>query len=250
MNVGTRESVALARGTILALRGKKVIPEVVVCPPFVALSEVRKVVARSHVGLGAQNMHGEEQGAFTGEISSRMLVELDVTHVILGHSERRHEFGETDEMVNKKVLRALEAGLVPIVCVGETSEEREKGEAKSVVEGQLRKAFAEARLRGKTFVLVAYEPVWAIGTGSPATVSDAVEMHEFVLGIMKDIFPSMKNGQIKVLYGGSVDGEDAYGFLREDAVDGVLVGGASIKPTQLNEILAAAIDVIEGQQAE
>lgn len=247
MNVGTRESVALARGVLLALRGKKVLPEVVVCPPHVALGEVRKVVARSHVALGAQNVFWEEQGAFTGEISTRMLVEVGATHVIIGHSERRHLFGETDEGVNKKLIHALLAGLVPIVCVGETKAQRDAGQAREAVAAQVRGAVRSLHLRHKERVLFAYEPVWAIGTGAAAAPADAVAMHQWIRSLVPEFLPGIKSDQFGVLYGGSADAHNAYSFLREDDVDGLLVGGASVKLSEFAHILDAASEVLEAR---
>ena len=250
MNVGTRESVALVRGVLLALRGKKMLPEVVVCPSFMALGEVRKIIAHSHVFLGAQNVHFEDHGAFTGEISSRMLSEVGVTHVLLGHSERRNLFGETDEMVNKKLIHALAVGLVPILCVGEGQEARRPGgteEAQKVVAGQLRGAFKGLHLRHKERILIAYEPVWAIGTGVAAKPADAVSMHVFIRSLVPDLLPGIKSSQFSILYGGSVDGANAYDFLREDEVDGLLVGGASVKLSEFTKVLQSAMEVIEAR---
>jgi triosephosphate isomerase len=247
MTVGSRESAALARGVVLALRGKKVLPEVIVCPSFVSIPEVRKVVARSHVSLGAQDMFWEETGAFTGATSPRMLEEFGVSHVILGHSERRMHLGETGEMVNKKVRRALESGLVPIVCVGETKEQRASGGAEDAVAAQVHEALSGARLRAKDRLLIAYEPVWAIGSGRPATPKDAATMHAFVRTHAANVVGERE--KIRVLYGGSVDGENAFSFLRETEVDGVLVGSASVKLNQFSGILDAAIDVLEGQMS-
>lgn len=249
MNVGTRESVALARGVLLALRGKKLLPETIVCPPYVALGEVRKVVARSHVALGAQNVFWEEQGAFTGEISTRMLTEVGATHVLLGHSERRSLFGETDATVNKKLIHALAAGLTPIVCVGEDAAVRKEGKEKEFVAAQLRGALRDLHLRHKERILFAYEPVWAIGTGTPAAPADAVAMHAFVRSLVPDLLVGIKPSQFSVLYGGSVDGANAYSFLREDEVDGLLVGGASVKLSEFSKILEAAADVLEARAA-
>ncbi len=247
MNVGTRESVALARGTLLALRGGKFLPETIVCVPFVALGEVRKVVARSHVALGAQNVFWEEQGAFTGEISPRMLVELGVTHVLIGHSERRSLFGETDAMVNKKLIASLSAGLVPVVCVGESRSDREAGKARDVIAAQLRGALHDVHLRHKESIVFAYEPVWAIGSGTSASPQDTIEMHAWIHGLVPEFLPGIKSTQFRVLYGGSVTGENAYSFLREDEVDGLLVGGASVKLAEFTKILKAAADVIEAR---
>ena len=248
MRVGVRESVALARGTLLTVRGSKVIPEIVVCPPFVALGEVRKVVARSAASLGAQNMHSEDSGAFTGETSARMLTEVGVSHVIIGHSERRQVFGETDEMVNAKVRQALANQLIPILCVGETAEQRDADQARDVVRDQLGAALSDVRLRGGSKLLVAYEPLWAIGTGCSASLEEALAMHEYIHAVLNGVFPDAPKGQLDVLYGGSVTGENAYQFMREKLIGGVLVGGASVKLNQFREVVNAAIEVMEGLQ--
>lgn len=247
MQVGVRESVALARGTLLTLRGRKTIPELVICPPFVALTEVRKVVARSSASLGAQNLFWEASGSYTGETSSRMLQELDVSHVIIGHSERRQLLGETDAMVNQKVLHALKERFIPIVCLGETREQREEGLARDVVQSQLVAALEGVRLHGANQMFIAYEPIWAIGSGASAAVGDVLEMHAFIKEVLAQMFPDARDGQIRVLYGGSVNSENAYRFLRESEVDGVLVGGASVKLSQFNDIVAAAAEVVEAQ---
>ncbi len=247
MNVGVRESVALARGTLLTLRGRKHIPELVILPPFVALSEVRKVVARSGAILGAQNVFWEDAGAYTGEISARMLQEVGVTHVLIGHSERRQVLHETDEMINKKILHVFELGLKPILCVGETAQVHQAGKSKDVVAQQLKAAFSSAHLRPSDRLSIAYEPVWAIGTGQSATVSEIVEMHVFIRSLTQEILGERVLSQIRVLYGGSVDGENAYRFLREKEVDGVLVGGASVKINQFKDIVQAACEVLEAQ---
>jgi triosephosphate isomerase len=245
MNVGTRESVALARGVLLALRGRRRLPETVVCPPFTALGEVRKAVARSHVSLGAQNVAAEEQGAFTGEISTRMLAEHGVSHVIVGHSERRALFGETDESVGRKLVRVLSAGMVPVACVGESAAERAAGGEREAVAAQLRGALRGLHLRHKERVLFAYEPVWAVGTSMPAKPADAASMHAWIRSLVPELLPGIKPGQFAVLYGGSVDGSNAYSFLREDEVDGLLVGGASVKLSEFTKILESAAEVLE-----
>jgi triosephosphate isomerase len=249
MNVGVRESVALARGALLTLRGRKIVPEVVICPSFIALSEVRKVIARSSVGLGAQDVFWEDHGAFTGETSGRMLAEIGVTHVIVGHSERRAIFGETDEMVNKKVLRALGSQLMPILCIGETAAERAAGKERDRVREQLARALLGVRLKSPDRLIVAYEPIWAISTAQnrEAEVSDVLVMHEFVRSVISEIFPALNPGSVRVIYGGSVDGTNAYPFLRESQIDGVLVGSASIKLNQFKEIIEAAGEVLDAQ---
>jgi triosephosphate isomerase len=246
MNVGTRESVALARGVLLALRGKKVLPEIVACAPFVALSEMRKVVARTHVALGAQDVFWEDSGAFTGEISARMLAELGVTHVIIGHSERR-AMGESDDMINKKVIAALAQGLTPILCVGESKAQRDAGETGDVIANQLRGALHGLHTRHKDKLLVAYEPVWAIGTGDAAQPAGVVQVHAQIRSLVSELLPGIKPMQYAVLYGGSVDAQNAYGFLREPEINGLLVGGASVNLSEFSKVLAAAMDAIEGQ---
>jgi triosephosphate isomerase len=245
MTIGTRESIALARAVLLSTRGKRIVPDVVLCPSFVALGEVRKVLAKSRVTMGAQDVFWEDTGAFTGEVSPRMLLEFGVTHVIVGHSERREHLRETDDMVHAKVLACLRQNLVPILCVGETREQRQRGEAEAVVSEQVRAAVRHARV-GREGLVVAYEPVWAIGAADAATPADAVMMHEMIRRILREELPA-HTVNVPVLYGGSVDGSHAYAFLREPAVDGVLVGGASVKISQWNEILKAASDVLEAQ---
>lgn len=250
MNLGVRESVSLARASLLLLRGRRVAPQVIICPSYIALSEVRKVLARSSVMLGAQNVSWEEQGAFTGEISVRMLNEVGATHVLVGHSERRRLFHETDEMINQKVLKILEHNLVPIICMGETQEERDRGETRTRVADQLTRACAHVRLKASDRLIVAYEPVWAIGSGSTPSAAEVVEIHTHIREVLSQMFLSVSQDQIAVLYGGSVDGKDAYTFLREPMVDGVLVGGASIKLHQFTEIVEAASQVLEALSSE
>lgn len=244
MNVGTRESVALARALLLSLRGQARLPDVVACAAFPALSEVRKIVARSRVQLGAQDVFWEPQGNYTGEVSARMLTEHGVTHVIVGHSERRQIFGETDEMVGKKVAACFAAGITPIVCVGESAEQHEAGQTQQVIQEQLRTALQGAGAH-KPF-WVAYEPVWAIGSGKPALPEDVVAAHAAIRELVQELMPDVQS-RVRVLYGGSVTGTNAYDFLREQNVDGVLVGGASVKVHQMADILTAAMRVMEAQ---
>ena len=247
MNLGVRESVALARASLLLLRGRKVAPHMIICPSTIALSEVRKVVARSGCGLGAQNVSEEEQGAFTGETSARMLSEVGTTHVLIGHSERRQLFGETNELINAKLLKAIEHGLTPIVCIGETKEERDAGQVKKVILHQLGTAFKNVRPKFSETLCVAYEPVWAIGTGETPSTQEIVEVHAHIREILGELFPTAPETAFAILYGGSVNKENAYGFLREKEIDGLLVGGASIKIHQLKEIVDAACEVLIAQ---
>lgn len=247
MNVGVRESVALARGSLLTLRGRKFAPEVIICPSFIALSEVRKVIARSSLLLGAQNLFFEDHGAFTGEISGRMLTELGVTHVLIGHSERRSLFGETGEIINKKIHSAFANQLIPVLCVGETGAERSAGIQQECVRGQLQEALLGVRLKSVDQIIVAYEPISAIGTGKTAQIGDVLAMLTFIREFLTFLFSTTKHPFIRVLYGGSIDGTNAYQFLRESEVDGVLIGSASVKLAQFNDMIMAASEVLEAQ---
>lgn len=244
MNLGVRESVALARGVIYAIRGKKFVPDIVICPSYTALSEVRKVIARSSMMLGAQNMSSEDKGTYTGEISARQLQELSVSHVLVGHSERRAQHNETDEVVNAKTKKALEKGFVPVVCVGEGKEERDAGGEYGVIKEQLNKVFKGISLKREQKLFVAYEPLWAIGSGNPASPQQVVEMHKHIREVLEELMPGTM-GCVQVLYGGSVNPENVYHFLREQEVDGILVGGASIKLSKMREIVSQAMDVVE-----
>jgi len=204
--------------------------EVVVAPPYTALRSVQIVIEQDHmrIELGAQDAHWEENGAFTGEVSAPMLAKLAVRHVIIGHSERRQLFGETDGMVNRKARAVLAAGMSPIVCVGETLEEREAGRAEAVVVGQLKAGLA--RLEGIGSMAVAYEPVWAIGTGRNALPDDAGLMAEIVRETVRDVATSDVADAVRVLYGGSVNVGNIKDFMAKLNIDGALVGGASLDP--------------------
>jgi triosephosphate isomerase len=225
-------TLAEARGLAQSLRDGLKRPrgvEVAVCPPFTALAAVGEILAGSAVGLGAQNCHWEERGAFTGEISPVMLAELGCRFVLLGHSERRHVFRETDEEINRKVLAVLRHGLRPLLCVGETAEERRQGLTFTVVEGQLRAGWAGLAPADMGRCLLAYEPVWAIGTGVTATPGQAAEVHGYLRGLVSELGPKDVAPAIRILYGGSVKPDNAGSFTEEPDVDGVLVGGASLE---------------------
>jgi triosephosphate isomerase len=213
--------------------------DVAVCPPFLALQALVDSTRGSRVAVYAQNMHQERQGAFTGEVSAPMLVEAGVQGVILGHSERREHFGETDKMLTLKVPAALDAGLVPILCVGETEEEREQGDTERKLRHQVQEdlsAVADDRLGA---VVIAYEPIWAIGTGQVATPDQAEEAIAFVRALIADR-SSDQAQRTRVLYGGSVDENNAAELLALPDVDGALVGGASLDPRAFATIVAAA----------
>jgi len=209
--------------------------DVLVCPPFTSLQAAREMLEGSSVALGAQNCHYEDAGAYTGEVSLPMLKELGVSFVIVGHSERRHLFNESDELINKKLLACLRHGVRPVLCVGEKKEEREAGLTFKVVETQLRLALSGAE-ELLSRVEVAYEPVWAIGTGTPATPEQAQEVHAFIKSLLKELNP---NAEVRVLYGGSVKPSNAKAFLEQPAVDGLLVGTASLDPESFAQIVKA-----------
>lgn len=214
--------------------------EIVICPPFTALYAFDEAFSGTNYKLGAQNMHWEESGAFTGEISPLFLKELNVSYVILGHSERRGYFLETDSMINKKIAGALQQQLIPIICVGETDEERSDGRSWETVERQMRRAL-DGQIKSNLVDLVwAYEPVWAIGTGKNATPQQAQEvLHKMRSLLTKSIDPPTAEG-MRILYGGSVSESNAGGFLKQADVDGLLVGGASLDPEKFGAIVRAA----------
>ena len=247
MHLGIRESVALTRGVLRSLRGKEYTPEVVLCPSFTALSEVHKALARSRVRLGAQNVGVDRSGAYTGEVSPGMLEDVGCKYVLVGHSERREQFGDTDEMVSRRLDAVLDSKLTPVLCVGESKEVRDAGDAQSFVSEQLTSALQGRSWPRKKPLVIAYEPIWAIGSGQTISVGDAIEMHTHIRTIASDL-TTVPEEDIAVLYGGSVDDDNAYSFLRENEIGGVLVGGASLKIRQFQEILEAAIDVIVAQE--
>ncbi len=203
--------------------------EVVVCPPFTALAAVAEVLAGSAIALGAQNCHWEPNGAFTGEVSPAMLADLGCRWVLLGHSERRQIFRETDEEINRKVGGALRHGLRPVLCVGETADERRQGLTFTVVEGQLRAGWAGLSAEDIGRCALAYEPVWAIGTGVNAAPSQAAEVHGYLRGLVSELGSKELAQSVRILYGGSVKAENAATLTQEPDIDGVLVGGASLQ---------------------
>ena len=211
--------------------------EIVVCPPFTSVSVVIAAVTGSNVSVGAQNMHFADEGAFTGETSPVMLKAIGATHVILGHSERRQYFGETDETVNKKLLAALKHELKPIVCIGEVLAEREGGKTEEVLLRQVRKAFAGVTAEQATPIVIAYEPVWAIGTGKTATPEMAAEAHAIVRKEIASVLGQQAAEAMRILYGGSVKPENATALMNEPGVDGALVGGASLDPQSFAKIV-------------
>ena len=203
--------------------------EVIVAPVFTVLPSLLGAVSGTNIALAAQDVFWEEEGAFTGEVSPRMLLDAGASHVIIGHSERRQFFGETDVTVNKKIKAALQGALVPIFCIGETLESREAGETFKVLETQLKQGLSEITATQFAPVIVAYEPVWAIGTGKTATDQQAQEAHAFIRGVLAELYGKQTADKTRILYGGSVKPENAKGLMSCPDIDGALVGGASLK---------------------
>ena len=216
--------------------------EIVIVPPFTAIPKVSELVTQTqNIKVGAQNMHWERSGPFTGEISPAMLRELFVRYVVLGHSERRAMFGETDEIVNRKVRAAYEEVLRPILCVGETLEQREKGQVEKVLSSQLRGSLAGVEAKELHETVIAYEPVWAIGTGKTATAGQAQEAHAFIRQILGEISDEATAEKIRIQYGGSVKPDNARTLLSQPDIDGALVGGASLDPRSFAQIVQAGV---------
>jgi triosephosphate isomerase len=215
--------------------------DVVIIPPFTAIAKVTEALARAHnIKVGAQNMYWEKGGAFTGEISAPLLRDLFVHYVVLGHSERRTLFGETDEMVNRKVHAAHEGKLRPIVCVGESLEQRDKGNVEKILSIQLRGSLAGLKPKELQETVIAYEPVWAIGTGRNATPAQAQEAHAFVRHTLAEMADKTTAERVRIQYGGSVKPENARELMSQPDIDGALVGGASLDPRSFAQIVKAA----------
>jgi len=211
--------------------------EIVVCPPYVDLATALESARESNVAIGAQNVHWEKEGAFTGEISSIMLLAVGCTHVIIGHSERRQYCGETDDTVNLRLKAVLETSLTPIVCVGEVLEEREAGLTEDVLRRQCTRAFYKISTKKAGKLVIAYEPVWAIGTGKTATPPIAAEAHSLIRAEAAKNFGQEMADHLRILYGGSVKPENAKALMSEEEIDGALVGGASLDPNSLAAIV-------------
>jgi triosephosphate isomerase len=221
------EARALATGVRDGLKRVRGV-EVVLCPPFTALAAAAEILAGSALQLGAQTCHDEAAGAHTGEIAPPMLVDVGCRYVILGHSERRRELGESDEQVNRKVHAALAHALVPVLCVGETADERRQGLTYTTVEGQLRAGLRGLPAESIGRTVLAYEPVWAIGTGVNATPAQAAEVHGYLRGLVSELASKEVAQTIRILYGGSVKADNADALVAEPEIDGALVGGASV----------------------
>ena len=214
--------------------------EIVICPSFVALSEVAEIITDTNIKLGAQDMHWQEEGAFTGEVSAKMLKDVGCQFVIIGHSERRQYFGETNETVNKKIKTALKYNLTPIMCVGETLEERENGLTFKVLDEQVKNSLKDISDAELTKIVIAYEPVWAIGTGKNATPKQAEEAQKYVRQLLKKMYNEEVAQNVRIQYGGSVNPDNIVDLVRQPDVDGALVGGASLKIETFSEIVRKA----------
>lgn len=213
--------------------------KVIVCPPFTSLAIARELLSGSPIALGAQNMSDQDEGAFTGEVSAAMLKSAGCSYVIVGHSERRQYFQETDAFINRKARKALAAGLTPIICVGETLEQREKGVTEQIVSTQVKGVLADFAKSDVPAAIVAYEPVWAIGTGKTATPAQAQEVHALIRNLVKKTFGDDAASGLVIQYGGSVKPENAAELLSQPDIDGALVGGACLKPDSFAAIIKA-----------
>jgi len=223
--------------TLANLVGQLNTVDMMIAPPFTSLSMVASVLQNTNIGLSAQNMHWESKGAYTGEISANMLVSAGCQYVILGHSERRQYFNETDDHINKKIHAAIEAGLKPVFCVGETENERNLNKTFSVLDNQIRIGLKGVHIDQAKKIIIAYEPVWAIGTGKTASDNQAQEVHAYLRKCMVDMFNDEAASTIKILYGGSVKPKNIKGIMAMPDIDGALVGGASLDADQFSAII-------------
>lgn len=211
--------------------------EAVICAPFTLLKDLKEATNGTNIKIGAQNMHYADNGAFTGEISAAMLNELNIDYVVLGHSERRQYFNETNETVNKKVVKALESGIDPILCVGETLEEREAGDTKNVCKEQTEKALVGVSAQDMKKVVIAYEPIWAIGTGKTATAEDANDVIAYIREVVKGLYGEEISEEVRIQYGGSVKPSNVAEIMNQSDIDGALVGGASLLASDYTELV-------------
>jgi len=239
MNLTLAEGVAFAKSLRKSLQNKN---EIIsgICPPFTFLKDISRVLEGSSICIGAQNIHSEKNGAYTGEISALMVKDAGCTHVLIGHSERRHLFGEIDSFINAKMKTALSIDLKPIFCIGETLNEREEGKTKYVVKNQLKNGLLGIARNGVEELVIAYEPVWAIGTGKTASPEQANEVHSFIRGFLTDEYGKDVADSVYIQYGGSVKPENTKELIAQPEIDGLLVGGASIKLESFLKIIDAA----------
>ncbi|KPK96464.1 MAG: triosephosphate isomerase [Omnitrophica WOR_2 bacterium SM23_72] len=246
MNKTIPEAIELANGLkreLFKLDSQSI--DIVLCPPFTALSEVAEVIADSNIHLGAQDVNWQEEGAFTGEVSCKMLIDAGCRFVIIGHSERRQFFHETNETVNKKVKAALSAGLTPIVCVGETLGEREKKLTFKVLDDHVTNGLKDIGIEDVLKLVIAYEPVWAIGTGKTATPDQAQEAQIYIRNLLKKMYNEDTAQNVRIQYGGSVKPENISELMTQPDVDGALVGGASLSIESFSRIVQKASEVVK-----
>ena len=222
---------------LVDLVGQTKTVDIMIAPPFTALTTVSDIISDSPIGLGAQNLFWEPEGAYTGEIAAPMIASAGCRYVIIGHSERRQFFGETDDTVNKKIPAAMAAGLVPVICVGETESEQDAGKTFSVLDKQVQKGLNNINFDSGTPPVLAYEPVWAIGTGRTATADQAEEAHAYIRELISKAFGSQLAESIRILYGGSVKPNNIAELMAQADIDGALVGGASLKPETFSDII-------------
>lgn len=239
MNKTIPEALELVNGLKRELSNEDGI-DIVVCPPFTALSEIGDLLHESNIGLGAQDLFWEKSGAYTGEVSAGMLRDVGCHYALIGHSERRQRFGETHEAVSRKVRSALDEKLFPVICVGERLEQREEGKTFEVVKEHVEKGLALVKIEELSNLIIAYEPVWAIGTGRNATASQAQEVHAFIRNLLGQFYDKTNAAKVRIQYGGSVKPENITELMREEDVDGALVGGASLALDSFSEIVKQA----------
>ena len=239
MHNNISESQNLVTKLVNGLNDQNINREVIICPPFTSLTEVSNLLSGTKIELGAQNMHFENKGAFTGEISADMLKSIGCKYVILGHSERRNIFGETDELINRKIKQALISELTPIFCMGETLEQREDGITNDVIKKQISEGMKGLSEEDVNKIIIAYEPIWAIGTGKTATPDQAQEVHKFIRSLLRENFSENSSQNIPVLYGGSVKPDNAEDLLAKEDIDGALVGGACLDADSFISIINA-----------
>lgn len=242
MHKNISEAIELANGIKRELYNADSL-DIVLCPPFTALSSVSEVIADSNIGLGAQDMYWEEQGAFTGEVSGGMLKDAGCKYVIIGHSERRQYFSETGEAVNKKIKAALKSELIPIVCVGETLSQREEQQTMRVIKEQIQEGLKDIPAEEAEKLVIAYEPVWAIGTGRNATAEQAEEVQKYIRNLLSEIYNEATAEGIRIQYGGSVKPENIKELIQQPDIDGALIGGASLKIDSFSRIVKICQEV-------
>ena len=240
MNKNINEAEEFLKEFILLNGNANANVEVAICPPFLCLERVISICRKSNIKIGAQNCHFEKSGAFTGEVSANMLESAGAEYVILGHSERRNYFCETDEIVNKKVKSAIDSNLKPIICVGETLEERQNGKEKEKIKVQLYGALKDIFAEKLADIIIAYEPIWAIGTGKTISLKDCEEIFDFIKSFLISAYGENIAKSVKLLYGGSVNEKNAKEILKINNVDGGLIGGASLSPIKFTDILKQA----------